>query len=364
MDQAKKTKVARGTSSITDVPGIKVGHWTGARTGVTVVLCPPGTVGSGEVRGGAPATRELALLEPSRSVEHVDAVVLTGGSAFGLASAHGVVEWLAEHGRGYPTRGGPVPIVPAAAIYDLVALDSGSETLEPSTRERLGEQERVGEQEGRLAVIAADASGSKATIETKALATGLARGLVGAGRGATIGKWRGPDYVVPGGLGTASASVDGITLGAVAVVNALGDVIAADGTMLAGANAPADAPGFPDLPPGKTEFEATTLIVIATDARCSKLDCFLLAQSGHHGLANAVHPSHTRHDGDVVIALATGSFEPSEDAETGVPTSIAYGYSPPTWLRPRSVTRYGSVIRHRRDETWCAPERSTPGFTT
>ena len=246
------------------------------------------------------------MLDPSRSVEHVDAVVLTGGSAFGLASAHGVVEWLAEHGRGYPTRGGPVPIVPAAAIYDLAPVrslaDGAGEPAdmagEPEARVDPGDK-RVGPEEGRSAVIAADASGNKAPIEAGR----------GAGRGATIGKWRGPEYAVPGGLGTASGAVDGITVGALAVVNAVGDVIAADGTMLAGASAPADAPGFPDLPPGKTEFEATTLVVIATDARCSKLDCFLLAQSGHHGLARAIHPSHTRHDGDVVIALATGAFD-------------------------------------------------------
>ena len=104
---------------ITDVPGVRVGHWTGARTGVTVVLLPPGTIGSGEVRGGAPATRETALLDPARTVEHVDAVVLSGGSAFGLAAADGVMHGLAEHGRGFPTRGGPVPIVPTAAIFDL-----------------------------------------------------------------------------------------------------------------------------------------------------------------------------------------------------------------------------------------------------
>jgi L-aminopeptidase/D-esterase-like protein len=266
-----------------------------------VVLCLPGTVGSGEVRGGAPATRELALLDPSRSVQHVDAVVLTGGSAFGLASAHGVVEWLAEQGRGFPTRGGPVPIVPAAAIYDLLPLVLPAEVASES-EERAGPEERVGPDEGRSAAIAADASGNKATVET----AGLATGLVGAGRGATIGKWRGPAYAVAGGLGTASATVDGITIGALAVVNAVGDVIAADGAVLAGSGAPDEVADFPHLPPGTTEFEATTLVVIATDARCSKLDCFLLAQSGHHGLARAIHPSHTRHDGDVVIALATG----------------------------------------------------------
>jgi L-aminopeptidase/D-esterase-like protein len=316
-------------SAITDVPGIKAGHWTGAHTGVTVVLCPAGTVGSGEVRGGAPATREIALLDPSRSVQHVDAVVVTGGSAFGLASAHGVVEWLAEQGRGFPTRGGPVPIVPAAAIFDLLPVvprvevaGEGEVADEPEARADTG-LERPGPEEGRLAVIAANAADARSGLET---------GRVGAGRGATIGKWRGPEHAVAGGLGTASATVDGITVGALAVVNAVGDVIAADGTVLAGSSAPADVAGFPDFPPGDAffseqgklsengEFEATTLVVIATDARCSKLDCFLLAQSGHHGLARSIHPSHTRHDGDVVIALATGSFDAGDGGhEAGSP---------------------------------------------
>jgi hypothetical protein len=111
---------ARRAVGLDAVPGVRVGHWTGETTGVTVVLCPPGTTGSAEVRGGAPATRELAVLEPGRTVDQVDAVVLTGGSVFGLAAADAVVAWLAEHGLGFPTRFGPVPIVPAAAIYDLV----------------------------------------------------------------------------------------------------------------------------------------------------------------------------------------------------------------------------------------------------
>jgi L-aminopeptidase/D-esterase-like protein len=245
---------------------------------VTVVLCPPGTAGSGEIRGGAPATRETALLEPGRSIEHVDAVVFTGGSAFGLAAADGVVAWLAERGRGFPTRGGPVPIVPAAAIYDLVA--SGTE--------------RPGAAEGRAAVEEADRGEQPAA------------GRVGAGRGATVGKWRGSEYSVPGGLGTATARVEGATVGALAVVNAIGDVVDADGRVLAGSSAPPDAPGFPDTP---FDEGATTLVVVATDARCTKSECHLLAQSGHHGLAQAVRPSHTRHDGDLVIALATGAVD-------------------------------------------------------
>jgi L-aminopeptidase/D-esterase-like protein len=289
-----------GRGTITDVAGIRVGHWTGEGTGVTVVVCPPETVGSAEVRGGAPATRELTLLEPGRTVEHVDAVVLTGGSAFGLAAADGVLAFLAEQGRGYPTRGGPVPIVPTAAIYDLVTAES----------------RRPGATEGRAAVAEALESGSDPRATQS--------GRLGAGRGATVGKWRGPEHAVPGGLGNASIEDDGATVGALAVVNAIGDVVADDGRMLAGSTAPAGTTSFPDpepfladatpLPGAKPRadpkpLQHTTLVVLATDARCTKAECHLLAQSGHHGLARAIRPSHTRHDGDVVIAVATGQVD-------------------------------------------------------
>ena len=257
--------------------GIQLGHWTGTGTGVTVVLCPTGTVGSCEVRGGAPATRETALLDPMRTVEHVDAVVLTGGSAFGLATADGVMTWLAERDRGYPTRGGPVPIVPTAAIYDLIA---GSEP--------------PGAVQGRLGAEAAERATASESQQS---------GRLGAGTGATIGKWRGAEHAVAGGLGVASVSGPPDVL-AIAVVNAVGDVVDADGTILAGSTAPADVGAFPD--PEENLFENTTLVVLATDARLTKPECRLLAESGHHGLAQAIRPSHTRYDGDLVIALATG----------------------------------------------------------
>jgi len=263
--------------------GIQVGHWTGTGTGVTVVLCPPGTVASCEVRGGAPATRETALLDPARTVEHVDAVVLTGGSAFGLATADGVMTWLAERGRGYPTRGGPVPIVPTAAIFDLASLSAEGKGTQPP-----------GPEQGCLAADAAERA-----VPGVALQHGQG-GRLGAGTGATIGKWRGAEHAVPGGLGVASSpGVD-----AIAVVNAVGDVVDADGTILAGSTAPPDVPGFPDAKANL--FENTTLVVLATDARLTKMQCRMMAESGHHGLAQALRPSHTRHDGDLVIALATG----------------------------------------------------------
>lgn len=264
---------------ITDVPGVLVGQWTGDRTGVTVVLLPPGTVGAAEVRGGAPATRELAALEPGRTVETVDAVVLTGGSAFGLSTADGVMTWLAARDRGVATPGGVVPIVPTAAIYDLVV--SGGHPPGPV--------------EAQAAIAAAGPDPPRT-------------GRVGAGRGATVGKWMGPQHAVPGGLGSASARVGDAIVGALAVVNAIGDVVGADGRILAGSQAPPGAETFPDPAPGEPDLEPnTTLIVVATDAAATKSDCHLLAQSGHHGLAQAVHPSHTRHDGDLVIAVSTGS---------------------------------------------------------
>ena len=260
---------------ITDVPGVRVGHWTGDGTGVTVVLLPEGTIGSGEVRGGAPATREIALLEPIRTVETVDAVVFTGGSAFGLATADGVVVRLAEQDRGVRTAGGVVPIVPTAAIYDLV--ESGGRP--------------PGAAEGRAAL---DACAAGAACET---------GRVGAGRGARVGTWRGTEHAAPGGIGSAVGTVDRATVGALAVVNAVGDVLAADGTVLAGSSAPAGVPAFPEhLMSG----EHTTLVCVATDARLTKVECHLLAQSAHHGLARSIHPSHTRYDGDLVVAVATG----------------------------------------------------------
>ncbi len=269
---------------ITDVPGVRAGHWTGNGTGVTVVLFPDGAVGSCVVRGGAPATRETVLLEPGRTVARVDAIVLCGGSAFGLAAADGVMRALAEHGRGFPTRGGAVPIVPAAAIFDLVDADGM----------------RPGPEEGRTAL--ADAARRDPD-------TPLPTGRVGAGTGATLGKWRGGEHAVPGGLGSASARDGDLVVGALAVVNAVGDVIGADGSVIAGSSAPRDAPAFPAVAP----FEHTTLVVVATNAACTKAECRLLAESAHHGLARSIHPSHTRHDGDVAFAVATGEVPLVDD---------------------------------------------------
>jgi L-aminopeptidase/D-esterase-like protein len=270
---------------ITDVPGVLAGHWTGAATGVTVVVFPPETVGSVEIRGGAPATRETAVLDPLASVEHVDAIVLSGGSAFGLAAADGVVRALAEQGRGFPTRGGPVPIVPAAAIFDLVVAGD----------------ERPGADEGRAALAAA--------LDLRA--PPLATGRVGAGRGASVAKWRGAEHGTTGGVGTASAHDGEVVVAALVVVNAVGDVLAPDGAPLVASQAPPDVPGFPEEAPFETPQAGTntTLVVVATNARCTKTECHLLARSANHGLARAIHPSHTRHDGDLAFACATGMVD-------------------------------------------------------
>lgn len=266
---------------ITDVPGIRVGHWTGEGTGVTVVLAPSGCVGAGEVRGGAPATRESALLQLGTLVEQVDAVVLSGGSAFGLATCDGVMRFLAERGQGFPTRSGPVPIVAGACILDLD--ESGNRPPGP--------------EEGVAAAAAAE--------EGRPLRTGR----VGAGAGATVGKWRGLDHAAPGGVGSVSTRDGEVIVAALAVVNAAGDVIDADGSVLAGSTAPDDVPAYPQL----DLLEATTLVVVATNAALSKLECRLLAESAHDGFSRALRPAHTRGDGDLAVALSTGDVEGHAD---------------------------------------------------
>jgi L-aminopeptidase/D-esterase-like protein len=264
---------------LTDVAGVEVGHWTdgGARTGCTVVLVPEGTVASAEVRGGAPASRELDVLAPDRLVDRIDAVLLTGGSAFGLAAADGVMAWLEERGRGYPTPAGPVPIVPALALYDLAV---GAATVRP------------GPAEGRAACD--DAGPGPVT-----------HGTVGAGTGATVGGWRGPDAVRPGGLAGATVRVGDLVVAALLAVNAHGSVDA-DGTGLDGIEH--EVPGAPPPPLGHT-----TIGVIATNARLDKVGCLVVAQGGHDGLARALVPAHTRVDGDALVVAATGAVDAPVD---------------------------------------------------
>ncbi|HEY2430640.1 MAG TPA: P1 family peptidase, partial [Acidimicrobiales bacterium] len=219
---------------LTDVTGVRVGHWTdaAARTGCTVVLFPAGTVASGEVRGGAPGTREWELLDPLRLVARIDAVALCGGSAFGLAACDGVARWCEERGVGLPTSGGPVPIVVGAVLYDLGVGDP---------------RVRPGPDEGYRACEAAVAG----PFET---------GAVGAGAGATVGKWRGPEGVRPGGLGGAVCrGPDGLVVAALVACNAWGDI------RPTGLGAPVEPEAVVPAPWG-LELGSTTIGVIATNA--------------------------------------------------------------------------------------------------
>jgi len=259
---------------ITDVAGIRVGHWTDpvAETGCTVVLFPEGTVASGEVRGGAPATREFALLDPQRMVTRVDALVLTGGSAFGLAAADGVMRHCEERGAGFVTPEGPVPIVVALALYDLGTGDASV---------------RPGADQGYAACVAATAG----PVET---------GRVGAGTGARVS---GPDFPAraPGGLVTAGARSGDLVVAALVAVNAAGQPGGDDALALRLAELPVRG------------LANTTIGVVATNARLDKLGCLLVAQGAHDGLARAVFPAHTRSDGDAFVTAATGEVEAPVD---------------------------------------------------
>lgn len=261
---------AAGTGSITDVPGIRVGQTQrqddGWLTGVSVVLPPPGTIGSVDVRGGGPGTHETDALDPSTMVPTVDAVVLTGGSAYGLAAAGGVQRWCEENGRGFAVPGGVVPIVPAAAIFDLGR--GGDFAARPSA------------QMGYEAAL--DAAGSAEGAD-------VVRGNVGAGTGAAIGAG-----TFKGGVGTSSVRLSGensaVVVGALAVVNAAG------------------IPWRPGaVPPSPGAGLNTTLVVVATNAVLTVAEAKRTATAAHAGMARALNPVHTLADGDTIFTLATGT---------------------------------------------------------
>jgi len=257
---------------ITDVPGVRVGHWTDteALTGCTVVLAPEGTTGSVVVPGGAPATRETDAIAPGRRVDEVNAILLTGGSAFGLGAANGVMRFLEEKGIGHPTPAGVVPIVPTAAIFDLLV---GRADVRPGPDDAYAACATASETERR-------------------------EGNVGAGMGATVGKGAGFENMSKGGLGSASVRDGDLIVGALAVVNAVGDVIDDDGSVIAGAR----AEPLPLLPILRTN---TTIACVATNAVLSKEECHRAAEMATAGLARAIRPVHTMFDGDVVFLLAT-----------------------------------------------------------
>jgi L-aminopeptidase/D-esterase-like protein len=276
------------------IEDLAVGHWTDpvGLTGCTVVVPPPDNVAAASVRGGGPGTRETDLLQPQAHVESVSAILLTGGSAFGLAAAQGVVAWCERQGLGYGRFGPPIPIVPAAVLFDLAVGDW---------------QARPGPAEGEAACLAA------ATAEGP-------MGNVGAGMGATVGKTAGPERMMKGGLGWAVVETGPLVVGALAAVNAGGDVLEEDGSVLAGARVPGgartairerlagrleDGALTEAVPPGGS----TTLGLVATNATLTKIEVHRVAVQAHDGMARAVRPVHTSFDGDTVFALAVPRVE-------------------------------------------------------
>jgi L-aminopeptidase/D-esterase-like protein len=289
--------------------GFLVGHATtaGGDSGCTVILCPPGARGAVEARGGGTGTREIEPLTPLANAEGPNAVLLTGGSAFGLAAADGVVGWLEERGRGRATPTGVVPLVPTAVVFDLTVAEPGA---------------RPGPAEGRRACEAA--------------AGGLPeRGRLGAGAGAAVGKTLGRERATPGGIGYAAARLaGGVTVAAVAVANSSGDVLAGDGSVLGGPRGEDGAllrsaellAAMPELPawsvpppaapepgaaPPAAPGQSTTLVCVCTDASLDKRGCGIVARVASAGIARAVDPAFTPLDGDVVFCVASGAGPPA-----------------------------------------------------
>lgn len=283
------------SNTLVDVPGFKVGHASNleAATGCTVIICPPHTVGGVDVRGGGPGTRETDLLQPHSHVSEVSAIVLSGGSAFGLASAQGVAQYLEEQGIGY--KAGPdgeyvIPIVPAAILFDL---NLGDKTVRPDPE--MGYQ-----------------AAKNATIDA------VAQGTVGAGTGAFCGKIRGAEFATKGGIGSASIEIkEGLWVAAIVAVNAIGDILDEQGNIMAGLRDENNNfigtlnafRAFAENPPQLKKNENTVIGAIATNARLTKSQTTKVAQMAHDGLARAVNPAHTEHDGDTIFALSSGEFE-------------------------------------------------------
>ncbi|MCC6381453.1 MAG: P1 family peptidase [Dehalococcoidia bacterium] len=285
--------------AITDVRGIRVGHWTDrtGATGCTVILCESCEAAAADVRGGAPGTREIDVLSPANVVRRCHAVVLTGGSAMGLAAASGVVRWCREQGVGFETPAGPVPIVTAAVLFDLTVGRAGS---------------FPDEQAGYAAAA-------------RARAGAVAQGSVGAGTGATVGKLLGPEARMKGGLGTASLlGPRGVVVGALVAVNAVGEVSDPD-TALVVAGPREAGGGFVPLaetiarrPTRESVLGAnTTLVCVATNARLPHAVLQRVAYQAHDGIARTIAPAHTLADGDATFVLGMGQLDvPPDDALT------------------------------------------------
>lgn len=275
-----------------DFAGVRIGHATNEtyHTGCTVFLCPPETYASVEARGPAPGSREFALLAPDKPEDKpVNAIVLTGGSAYGLATADGVMRYLAERGVGYVTPIMPVPIVPAAVVFDL------------------------GLGQGRFLP---DAAMGQAACEAADAGEPVAQGNVGAGTGVLVGTWAGFQNLMKGGFGLSEVGYGDVTVSAAAVVNSVGDIVNKDGTVLAGARHPDGGWMAEQHPLRYVEREEpptwgtnTTLVVVATNASLSRSELSRLSQQAQNGVALAIRPSHTRHDGDVAFALSTGQVQ-------------------------------------------------------
>lgn len=270
--------------TITSVAGVTVGHWSDpvAMTGCTVIVPPSPNVATVEIRGGAPGTREIALLAPGMAVEEIHAILLTGGSAFGLAAADGVVRELEADGIGHATMHGKVPIVPAAVIYDLGVGDSSV---------------RPGAEAGSSAYRAR--SGAP-----------VVNGRVGAGTGATFGKWRGPDQGQPGGLASVSLACGDATVGVLVVLNAVGDVVDLAGNPISGGGPIASEPRDPG---SRSTLTNTTLVTVATDAQFGRSELGRLAIRCQDALAATIRPSHTRYDGDAAFVVSCGTTEADLD---------------------------------------------------
>ena len=295
-------------NSLTSLQGILVGHHTDNRrpTGCTVVLCPQGAIAGVDVRGAAPGTRDTDALSPSNTVQEVHGVLLTGGSAYGLDAAGGVMRWLEERGHGFVVGPAIVPIVPAAVIFDLWVDDFS----EPHTQSARGQRIRPDAEAGYLACLAA----SSEPVE---------QGNVGAGAGATLGKLNGPYCAMKGGIGSASLCVNGVTVAALVVCNAVGDIADPQtGELLAGARVSADSRALLDI--RKAQLTGlgidkpitgsnTTIGVVATDAILTKPQAHRLAQAAHDGLARSIRPVHTPMDGDTLFALGTGTSGQAAD---------------------------------------------------
>jgi len=276
--------------TLTDVSGIRVGHFTSTErpTGCTVILTEAGATGGVDVRGSAPGTRETDLLDPVNLVQEVHAIVLSGGSAFGLDAASGVVRYLRERGVGFPTRAAAVPIVPAAILYDL---GLGDPAIWP---------------DAEAGYLAAQAATDRP----------VAQGNVGAGAGATVGKMMGMGRAMKGGLGSASTSLEnGVVVGAIVAVNCVGNVVdPATGQIVAGARNAGDT-GFVETrqmlqsPEASPVAENTTIGAVATNAVFTKTEMTRIAQMAQDALARTIYPAHTPSDGDTVFALATGTLD-------------------------------------------------------